>query len=686
MTKLYRLSFLGISFITLVVLGRLLLGNFDFILNQFWFTSGLLLLILLSLIDQPHFSKDSNIFVNAITAGISLLIVQESNRDFIYYLFLSLIIYLIISSYSLLWLRQKSLGQENKFIRLLTRINREIGKPETLFSSFFIWGVYKQFGTGTNEFNGLLLFWAIFIVLNIPSIAKTIEDLFQIGKDKTNKLALGQIFGVQSKNTFLVKLYDSKERIVNTRIFDFVEFKYSADKKIRKGLLLDTYLLNQEQWVKVLSNKEIEKIFTDNIHSNHKSDVVYRINNIPETDYLNRFIGIVTENSTIGKIKFIYNSKIKITEGQLLEVSSQDQVVLYQIVEGTTKIEQLEHKNETGQIIGEAIQLGTWSNEFSRFEQYGWVPEINTPIYLSSEITPVETTENEYIIGNIPNTNYPVVLNKETAITHHTAILGVTGSGKSVFTRNLINELATDTTKIIVIDLTGEYKDKVEGINQIISDENAKKAFDAIELLSKEKAKFQNQWNHELIEEQEKIIKSEFYNSIKNFLEGDEQKAIFELADISNNSNVLDYTKWFFWSIFKTAKTKQSFGKRVCVVLEEAHTIIPELNSMGVSDFASKASVNTISQIALQGRKYNIGFIVIAQRTANVSKTVLTQCNSIISFQELDKTSSDFLSNYIGQEFVKILPSLKFRHAIAVGKAFKSNVPMIFKVPEINEN
>jgi len=686
MTKLYRLSFLGISFITLVILGRLLLGNFDFILNQFWFTSGLLLLILLSLIDQPHFSKDSNIFVNAITAGISLLIVQESNRDFIYYIFLCLIIYLVISSYSLLWLRQKSLGQENKFIRLLTRINREIGKPETLFSSFFIWGVYKQFGTGTNEFNGLLLFWAIFIVLNIPSIAKTIEDLFQIGKDKTNKLALGQIFGVQSKNTFLVKLYDSKERIVNTRIFDFVEFKYSADKKVRKGLLLDTYLLNQEQWVKVLSNKEIEKIFTDNIHSNHKSDVVYRINNIPETDYLNRFIGIVTENSTIGKIKFIYNSRIKITEGQLLEVSSQDQVVLYQIVEGTTKIEQLEHKNETGQIIGEAIQLGTWSNEYSRFEQYGWVPEINTPIYLSSEITPVETTDNEFIIGNIPNTNYPVVLNKETAITHHTAILGVTGSGKSVFTRNLINELATDTTKIIVIDLTGEYKDKVEGINQIITEENAQKAFNAIELLSKEKAKFQNQWNHQLIEEQETIIKSEFYNSIKNFLEGDNQKAIFELADISNNSNVLDYTKWFFWSLFKTAKTKQSFGKRVCVVLEEAHTIIPELNSMGVSDFASKASVNTISQIALQGRKYNIGFIVIAQRTANVSKTVLTQCNSIISFQELDKTSSDFLSNYMGVEFVKILPSLKFRHAIAVGKAFKSNVPMIFKIPEINEN
>ncbi|GAA0746570.1 ATP-binding protein [Gaetbulibacter jejuensis] len=686
MSKTYRLSFLGLSFLILIVIGKLLTGNFDFILNHFWFTSGLLLLILLSLIDQPHFSKDSNIFVNAITAGISLLIVKEVDRDFIFYTFLSVITYLIISSYLLLWLRQKSLGLESKIIRFISRINREIGKPEALFSSFFIWGAFKQFGTGNDQFNGLLLFWAIFITLNIPSLSKAIEDLFQIGKDKSNKLALGQIFGVQSKNTFLVRLYDSSERIVNTRIFDFVEFKYSTDKKIRKGLLLDTYLLNQQQWVKVLSNNEIEKIFDKNIFDNHKSDVVYRIDNIPENDYLNRFVGIVTENSTINKIRFIYNSKIKINEGQLLEVNIHNQKILYQIVEGTTKIEQLEQKNQTGLIIGEAIQLGTWNTGLSRFEQFGWVPEINSPIYLSSRIEEQQNNNNEYTIGYIPNTNYPVIIDKETSITHHTAILGITGSGKSVFTRNLIKQITSDTTKVIIIDLTGEYRDKINDIKAIITDESAKKAFDAIELLSKEKAKFQNQWDHELIEAQEKIIKTEFYNSIKLFLEGDETESIFELPDISNSSNVLDYTKWFFLTLFKTAKTKDSFGKRVCVVLEEAHTIIPELNAMGVSDFASKASVNTISQIALQGRKYNIGFFVIAQRTANVSKTVLTQCNSIISFQELDKTSSDFLSNYMGQEFVKILPNLKFRQAIAVGKAFKSNVPMIFEVPEINED
>ena len=119
MTKIYRLSFLGISFVTLIILGYALTDGFDFLLNHFWFTSGLLLLILLSLIDQPHFSKDSNIFINSITAGISLLIVDESNRDFIFWVFLTIIIYLTTSSYLLLWLRQKSLGLENKLVRLI---------------------------------------------------------------------------------------------------------------------------------------------------------------------------------------------------------------------------------------------------------------------------------------------------------------------------------------------------------------------------------------------------------------------------------------------------------------------------------------------------------------------------------------------------------------------------------------
>ena len=97
-----------------------------------------------------------------------------------------------------------------------------------------------------------------------------------------------------------------------------------------------------------------------------------------------------------------------------------------------------------------------------------------------------------------------------------------------------------------------------------------------------------------------------------------------------------------------------------------------------LGDYGStKALVSKMSQIALQGRKYGVGLMVLAQRTANVSKTVLTQCNTIIALQAFDETSFIFLSNYIGKDLAQALPHLKQYHAVVTGKAIKSNLPMI---------
>lgn len=682
MSRKYRLILMAISAIILCLIGWLIKKDFSFLTDDFWFTSGLLLLVLLSLVDQPFFSKDSDIFVNAVTASLSLLLIPAESRDTIFWIFLGVVSYLILSSYILMLLRKRSLFEESNIIQFFSRFNRQIGKPNVLFSAFFLWGGIRQFSLDSSEFNALLWFWIVFTLLNIPSLASLIEKVFQ-RKPKTNSdMAIGKIFGVQSKNTFLIKLLE--ERTAKLKVFDFVEFEYSMDNKRRKGIVLDVYLLNQEQWIKVLTTSELDSKINDVVEK-CTPDVVYKIDSPQEVSIMNQLVGIVVEGSVIEKIRFSYNSRVEITNGQLVELNNGKHKVIYQVIQGTTKVELLENKNESGLIIGEAIQLGEWNAENEQFEQYGWVPSINTPIFIASNIQEIKEKDNEYKIGVIPNTNYPIIIDKELAVTHHTAILGVTGCGKSVFTRNLIKNIANDTTKVIIVDLTGEYKTRFKNITPIINDENSKSAFQAIEAIASEKAKFANQQNKDTIQVSENTIKTSFYNSIKSFLEGNNNLSIFEIPDITNNSDILDYTKWFFWSLFKTAKTKNSFGKRVCVVLEEAHTVIPELSTMGVSDFASKATVNSIAQIALQGRKYNIGFIVIAQRTANVSKTVLTQCNSIIAFKSLDKTSCDFLSNYMGQEFINTLPSLKFRTALAVGKAFKSTVPMIFEVPEINE-
>ena len=484
-----------ISLFVLVTIGWFINHSFDFLIKDFWFTSGLLLLILLSLIDQPHFSKDSNVFVNAITAALSLLLVQ--NKDCIFWAFLCFIGYLIFSSYFLMWYRNNELRNENRFIQLLSRINRELGKPDVIFSAFFLWGGIQQYTINSSEFNALLWFWIIFMLLNVPSLANAISSLFEKNNHVDNVNAVGKIFGVQSKNIFLVKLFE--DRKVSLNVFDFVRLRYSIDNKVKSGMVLDVYWLEQEQWVKVLISPDIKLADPD---IDLVSDIAYKIDLQNQETGFENLIGVVSENSVIEKIRFIYNSKNEIADGQLVELTINSHKVLYQIVQGTTKVEQLEKKNESSFVMGEAIQLGQWNSEKQRFDKYGWVPNVNTPIFMVSDITDDSKgiDDNEFEIGKIPNTNYPIIINKELAVTHHTAILGVTGSGKSVFARNLIKQIASDDTKVIIVDLTGEYKSKMADISSIINNEDSTTAFNAIEIIAKEKAKFANQQDKKTIE------------------------------------------------------------------------------------------------------------------------------------------------------------------------------------------
>jgi DNA helicase HerA-like ATPase len=376
-----------------------------------------------------------------------------------------------------------------------------------------------------------------------------------------------------------------------------------------------------------------------------------------------------------------------VEEGTLLQLKCANKNILYQVLQGITYTETLESRNEAAGIVGEAIQLGSWNSEEFTFNRFGWVPPVNSPLYIADNIEAQVTPEGYLNIGTIPNTNYPIFLNKETAITHHLAILGVTGTGKSVFTRNLVRNIASQETKVIIVDFTLEHSKRLNDLEPkaVVAEEKQAEIFAAIDSLSAEYEKFANNRIAQVITDSEKIIKVNFYNAIKEFMQGDDRLRLFELPDVANSTAILEYTKWFFKALFAIARNENNYGRKVCVVLEEAHTVIPEWNFVGVSDKSAQSLVNSIGQIALQGRKYGIGFVIVAQRTANVSKTVLTQCNSIIAFQQFDRTSGEFLSNYVGDDMVQALPTLNFKQAIAVGKAFKANMPLIFEVPNIEE-
>ena len=117
---------------------------------------------------------------------------------------------------------------------------------------------------------------------------------------------------------------------------------------------------------------------------------------------------------------------------------------------------------------------------------------------------------------------------------------------------------------------------------------------------------------------------------------------------------------------------------RVCLVYEEAHSLIPEWNSVAAE--GDKAATNGTARAILQGRKYGLGCLLITQRTANVTKTILNQCNTVFAMRTFDDTGKEFLSNYLGSEYASKLPSLKERQAVFFGRASSCENPVIIRL------
>jgi DNA helicase HerA-like ATPase len=72
--------------------------------------------------------------------------------------------------------------------------------------------------------------------------------------------------------------------------------------------------------------------------------------------------------------------------------------------------------------------------------------------------------------------------------------------------------------------------------------------------------------------------------------------------------------------------------------------------------------------------------LLITQRTANVTKTILNQCNTVFAMRTFDDTGKEFLSNYIGGGHASRLPSLRGRHAVFFGRASSCENPVMIRL------
>lgn len=143
---------------------------------------------------------------------------------------------------------------------------------------------------------------------------------------------------------------------------------------------------------------------------------------------------------------------------------------------------------------------------------------------------------------------------------------------------------------------------------------------------------------------------------------------------------MLRATELYLSEIFSWARRNRK-AREILVVLEEAHTVIPETNVFGYDKADTNLIINKISQIALQGRKYGVGLLIISQRTALVSKTILSQCNTYLTFSLVDQTSLKYLSSVYSSEHIDLIPNLQFLHTLVYGKGIKSERSIVVEIP-----
>lgn len=106
----------------------------------------------------------------------------------------------------------------------------------------------------------------------------------------------------------------------------------------------------------------------------------------------------------------------------------------------------------------------------------------------------------------------------------------------------------------------------------------------------------------------------------------------------------------------------------IALVCDEAHLYLPnrreEMNSL------EKRALDNFERIAKEGRKYGVGLILISQRPSDVSTTILSQCNNIISLRLTNKVDQGVVRQLLPESLesiMEVLPTLDIGEAVVVG-------------------
>lgn len=580
--------------------------------------------------------------------------------------------------------RRRPAGSNPEIAKVTFRMSGRLGAPEVLFTPVALVGAFGFFYSQPDRLAVQVLVWVILVAIRPLELA-WISWLAILSRrsGSPDDLAVGQIARVDSPDIVRVEVKDTQgwdaATVLAVRLADdSAQWLLPLFTQVRDGTVVGTGLCIRAGQDPI---------------SGAARGVAYRIAGPPDRQELVKsltkteiqadLIGFVVEESKISHIRFEVASERRLEEGDLVFCRQRECTVYYQIVDAQTAEESFE-RNPRGTHIVTASQLGV-VQEQGGFTRFPWLPGMNTPVFLAlsrSAVEPKALLEDTFQLGVVPGTDVPVVARIEEMQKLHTAILGVTGTGKTEMALDLVRHAVAREMRVFCVDFTGEYLPRLSDLQPVslaVAPEGSAELSDIVERI--ETGQYRGANERDELRRLMEVLRPQATQQIADFLgNAGGAVAVFELPDIANTRASLRATELYLSEIFQWARTHRR-AQRILVVLEEAHTVVPEMNMFGFDYGETQTVVARMAQIALQGRKYGVGLLLLSQRTALVSKTLLSQCNTVIAFSLVDKTSLDYLRNVFSAEHVDLIPNLPRLHAVAHGSAILSERPIVVELP-----
>ena len=187
---------------------------------------------------------------------------------------------------------------------------------------------------------------------------------------------------------------------------------------------------------------------------------------------------LIFEVSDFEKLIYNFKGEIYIARGVIDYVTIKSQFgdkFVYQVVRVEDKeIKIVNDEKSKFDYVGrfECVPVGILENDKINFNLKKY-PFLQDRVYLSSDedlqnVFSVEKNKTSILLGTIQD-KYEAQINLNKLITHHSAILGNTGSGKSTTVRKIIKEITTKEASNLylnIFDIHNEYS-QIDGVNNI---------------------------------------------------------------------------------------------------------------------------------------------------------------------------------------------------------------------------